>query len=137
MDIIIGNLRYWLIFCLETQCLILFCSYFGSLMLYRNGVEPETYQRKDVFPPSNMCIAEKLWINPGGISFQDIWLFIISNSRNLIPHIVLLVSRIPDIVQKCFRTPDRATESSLCQKWPYNRHNDLCFSRILKNARQN
>ena len=37
--IIIRHFRYWFIFCLEIWCLILFCLYFGSLMLYRNGFE--------------------------------------------------------------------------------------------------
>ena len=61
LDIITRNIRYWLNFCLQIWCLIVFCLHFCSL-LYRNGVEPEAYQRKD-------CII-----------FQDIILFIISNS---------------------------------------------------------
>ena len=59
-DIIFSNFRYWLIFFLEFWCLILFCFYFGFLMLYRNWVEPETYQRKDVSPPTRMFIARKI-----------------------------------------------------------------------------
>ena len=50
--------------------------------------------------------GEKLCINPGSIRFQDNRLFIILNSWNLIPHTVLLISRLPDIVQKSFCTPD-------------------------------
>ena len=38
-------------------------------MLYRNWVEPETYQRKDVLKYS---LLAKLGINPDGIRFQDI-----------------------------------------------------------------
>ena len=60
LDIIIRNSRYWLIFLLEFWCLILFCWYFGSLMLYTNEVEPGIYQRKDVSPPTKMCIARKI-----------------------------------------------------------------------------
>ena len=60
LDIIIRNFIYWLIFFLEFWYLILFCLYFGSLMLYRNGVEPEIYQRKDVSPPTKLFIARKI-----------------------------------------------------------------------------
>ena len=52
--------RYWLISFLELRCLILFCLYFGSLVLYKNGIEPETYLRKDVSPPNKMFIARKI-----------------------------------------------------------------------------
>ena len=45
-----------------------------------------------------------------GIRFQDVRLFIISNSWNLIPHIVLLESWLPDITQKSFCTPNGAMD---------------------------
>ena len=56
--------------------------------------------------PSKMFIARDI-IN--SIKFHDI----ISNSWNLIPHIVLLIPRLPDIVQKSFCTPDGAMDPAV------------------------
>ena len=44
-------------------------------------------------------------------------MFIISNSWNLIPRIVLLISRIADIVQKCICTPNRAMDPTFQMKY--------------------
>ena len=74
-------------------------------MLYRNRFEPKTYRRKsplkwDVSQPSKMFID---WINRGSIRFQQIGLFIASNSC-----FVLLIMWLLDLVQKFFYTPDKA-----------------------------
>ena len=61
----------WLFACLqEIWCLVLFCLYFASLMLYRNGFEPETCQRKspwkwDVSQPSKIFIAREIMNKSG------------------------------------------------------------------------
>ena len=49
----------------------------------------------------------------GGTRFQVIRLFIISNSLDLIPHFVLLLSWPYHIIEKCLCTPDRATDPTL------------------------
>ena len=54
-------------------------------------------------------IINKYWPT-GGIKFQYIRLFINLNSSSLITPIVLLISWLPDIEQKCFCTPDKATD---------------------------
>ena len=59
----------------------------------------------------------KSCINQGGNRFKDIILFIISNSGNLIPHISLLRPRLPDMVQKCFCTPDRPMDPTFQTKY--------------------
>ena len=42
----------------------------------------------------------------------------ISNSSNFIPHIVLLISRLPEMIQKCFCTPDRAMDLTFQMNQP-------------------
>ena len=110
LDIIIRHFRYWLVFCLENWCLILFCLNCVSLMLYKIGLNQKHTEGR-MYPLLLKCsLLEKLWINPGGIKFQDIRLLINSNSWNLITHVVFFISRLPDIIQKCFCTPDSATD---------------------------
>ena len=70
--------------------------------------------------PSKMFIAWDLCINRGSIRSQDIRLFVISNSWNLIPRIVLLLSRLPDIIQKSFCTPDRAMDPTFQDLFPFS-----------------
>ena len=82
------------------------------LMFYRNGFELEACQRmspKTVTCPSLLKCSklEKSCINLGSKRFKEIRMIIISNSGNLITHIVLLIPQLPDIVQKSFYIPDR------------------------------
>ena len=49
--------------------------------------------------------------------FKVLDLFIISNSRNLIPYIVFLISQPLDIVQKCFYNPDGAMDHTVQMKY--------------------
>ena len=102
---------------------MLFCLYFGSLMLYRNGFELKTCLimsplKWDMSQPSEMFIARE--IKHESRWYQISRLFIISNSWNLIPHIVLLISRLPEIIQKCFCTPDRALDPTFQMNQPYS-----------------
>ena len=101
LDIIIRNFRFWLIFCLKVWCPILFCLFFDSLMLYINWFEPETYQRKDVSTPSQMCIARKIMNKYRQCPIS---------SYKIVHHFKFFKSRLPDIKQKCFCTPHGATD---------------------------
>ena len=90
-------------------------------MLYRNGFELKTCLRMsplkwDMSQPSEMFIARE--IKHESRWYQISRLFIISNSWNLIPHIVLLISRLPEIIQKCFCTPDRAMDPTFQMNQP-------------------
>ena len=90
-------------------------------MLYRNGFELKTCLRMsplklDMSQPSEMVIARE--IKHGLRWYLISRLFIISNSWNLIPHIVLLISRLPEIIQKCFCTPDRAMDPTFQMNQP-------------------
>ena len=92
-------------------------------MLYRNGFELKTCLRMsplklDMSQPSEMVIARE--IKHGLRWYLISRLFIISNSWNLIPHIVLLISRLPEIIQKCFCTPDRALDPTFQMNQPYS-----------------
>ena len=60
---------------------------------------------------------QKLCINQDGIRFKDIGLLIISNSWNLLSNIVLLLPRLPDMVEKCFCTPDRSMDPTFKIKY--------------------
>ena len=104
--------KFYILENLVSLNLILFCLCFGSLVLYRNRVELETclrmsYLKWDMYQPSKMVIAR-------GIKHR---LFIISTSWNLIPHIVLFIPNLPDIVQKCFCTSDGAMDPPLNIKY--------------------
>ena len=101
LDIIIRNFRFWSIFCLKVWCPILFCLFFDSLMLYINWFEPETYQRKDVSTPSQMCIARKIMNKYRQCPIS---------SYKIVHHFKFLKSRLPDIKQKRFCTPHGATD---------------------------
>ena len=90
-------------------------------MLYGNGFELNTRLRMsplkwDMSQPSEMFIARE--IKHESRWYQISRLFIISNSWNLIPHIVLLISRLPEIIQKCFCTPDRAMDPTFQMNQP-------------------
>ena len=90
-------------------------------MLYRNGFDLKTCLRMsplkwDMSQPSEMFIARE--IKHESRWYQISRLFIISNSWNLIPHIVLLISRLPEIIQKCFCTPDRAMDPTFQMNQP-------------------
>ena len=92
-------------------------------MLYRNGFDLKTCLRMsplkwDMSQPSEMFIARE--IKHESRWYQISRLFIISNSWNLIPHIVLLISRLPEIIQKCFCTPDRALDPTFQMNQPYS-----------------
>ena len=93
--------KFWILDNLvsEIWCPILFCLYFDSLMLNRNGFEIKTCLKMSQSP--KMVIAS---------------LFIILNFWNLIPHIVLLISQLPDKVRKSFCTPVRAMYLSFQMK---------------------
>ena len=113
--------RYLTIYCFKIWCSILFCLYFGSLMLYWNGFDLKTCLRMsplkwDMPQPSEMFIARE--IKHESRWYQISRLFIISNSWNLIPHIVLLISWLPEIIQKCFCTPDRAMDPTFQMNQP-------------------
>ena len=84
-------------------------------MLYRIGFDLKTCLRMsplkwDMSQPSEMFIARE--IKHKSRWYQISRLFIISNSWNLIRHIVLLISRLPEIIQKRICTPDRAMDPS-------------------------
>ena len=90
-------------------------------MLYRNWFELKTCLRMshlkwDMSQPSEMFIARE--IKHESRWYQISRLFIISNSLNLIPHIVLLISWLPEIIQKCFCTPDRAMDPTFQMNQP-------------------
>ena len=51
-------------------------------------------------------ISQTIW----DIRFQDARLPSIEYSGNLIPHFDLLISRLPDIIQRSFCTPDGAID---------------------------
>ena len=108
---ILENLYIGQSLCLEIWCPTLIYLYFCSLILYRNGFELETFLKMstlkwDLSQPLRIFIAKEIIQNRGGIRFQDIRLSITSN---MIPQIVLLISRLPDIItQESFCTPDRA-----------------------------
>ena len=90
-------------------------------MLYRNWFELKTCLRMshlkwDMSQPSEMFIARE--IKHESRWYQISRLFIISNSWNLIPHIVLLISWLPEIIQKCFCTPDRAMDPTFQMNQP-------------------
>ena len=70
----------------------------------------------DMSQPSKM-FKEKLSINCDGIRIQDIKFFIILDSWTLIPAIELPISQLPDIVQKCFCTPDGAMDPTFLMKY--------------------
>ena len=55
-----------------------------------------------------MFIAREILHKSRRYQIYRYWLIIISNSWNLIPHMVFLISQLPDIVQKSFCTPDWA-----------------------------
>ena len=64
--------------------------FFGSVMLYRNWFEHETYLRMyslkwNISSPLKCPLLEKLCMNLGGIRFKDIILFNLSIFFNLIP----------------------------------------------------
>ena len=73
-----------------------------------DGVEPETYQRKDASPPNKMFIARKIR--------NKSWWYQISR---WIHHFKFLKSIVlfPDIVQKCFYTPDRARDPTFQMRY--------------------
>ena len=96
--------------------------FISRLPLCRNGFEPGTCQRKSplkwyVCQPSQILYLDKLWINCDGIRFQEIRLFIISNYWNMIPNIVLLISRYLDTIPKCFCTLDEANDLTLQMRY--------------------
>ena len=63
----------------------------------------------DVFKPHKMFIARKM-IQKSWWYQMSIVYYIKFLTSYLIPHIVLLISRLPHIVQKCFCTPDGAMD---------------------------
>ena len=65
-----------------------------------------------------MCLETwiKICINHGSVRFEEIVLFIFSNSSNLIPHIVLVIPRLPDTIQKSLCTADGAMDPTFHMK---------------------
>ena len=100
-------------------------------MLYRNGFDLKTCLRMsplkwDMSQPSEMFIARE--IKHKSRWYQISRLLIISNSWNLIRHIVLLISRLPEIIEKRICTPDRVMDPT----FQMNQSSSMFFS--LRNS---